>query len=410
MAQNKWNYLYGFSLWLSIGLVFLYGSALQVKAAIRELKVAPDDIVNEVLYEKYEYDEDLRPVRSLGEYIKYQYPSKKSLKGNIISGNTELIAPNKYRVYAGQVYDLQPDGWYELEYDEMPRDDYIDATTPNIVFNWIKKAYASTFYPSSDDGITIGGTSWSTIHSASAGDSLRGGTTMYIQSRRSGSDRNIDVMFLVFDTSSITSSYEVTAADLVLTGNAKQATDALEIKLGIYDSTSSDTIVTDDYDQRGTSLLSDTYITSTAWNSSGTNTFSFNSTGLAYINVDGLTKISGREANYDVPNIEPTVDSGRYLGAATVETTGTASDPYLDITVTEVTEEIVVINSHIAEPIYATSTCEAVDASTTECTYEVSALVKNIAFILYIMLGIMFMFPIGFIFSNLTDKDSKSWL
>jgi len=134
-----------------------------------------------------------------------------------------------------------------------------------------------------------------------------------------------------FDTDTIEGIID--SATLTFTGNGKE--DALSItpSINVVSSAPNNTEapVAGDYSTFGTTLFS-TKIDYSSWNSSGANDFILNASGLANIDVDGITSFGLREAEYDITDIEPTGVSSTSSSAFSgyyAEYTGTASDPKL---------------------------------------------------------------------------------
>ena len=182
--------------------------------------------------------------------------------------------------------------------------------------------------PSSNNGILANNADWATVQAASTG-SLRGAVNNFIQTSLSGG-YNIDRGFMVFDTSSLPDNAVITSVTLEVTGTFKNDSGTDACTYNVFDSTCSDTIVAGDFDLVGTTPYA-TAIAFASWNGAGTNTWTFNATGIAAINLAGLTKICLREAAFDVANTAPA--GVRYVGYSSVSTS-----PVLTITYTATAE------------------------------------------------------------------------
>lgn len=143
--------------------------------------------------------------------------------------------------------------------------------------------------------------------------------------------------FLPFDTSALTSGATVSAATVNVYGSAKVSTIDHNLVIDKTAPASTTVLANTDYDSSHHSfvLQSDTQILCSAWNTAGYNAFPLNATGLSNINTTGVTEFGGK---LDV-DLSDTVPS--WTGAAESygqchfsEETGTANDPYIEITYT----------------------------------------------------------------------------
>lgn len=208
----------------------------------------------------------------------------------------------------------------------------------------------STFYPNADvestsvdgsssynDG-TNPGTVWATMRDAATGTGVNDATSPdTIFTRTTFVEwRNIGRAFLLFDTSTIGSDTIDSATisvnpDEVFNVNTT-ASWTKTVVLVASTPASNTAITTADYDQFGTTQLSDSsYDTSTLGVGSYAS-LTLNATGRAAVNGSGISKFGLRTGN-DNANSEPTDSDGtdRYEGMSikSAETAGTTADPKL---------------------------------------------------------------------------------
>jgi hypothetical protein len=141
-----------------------------------------------------------------------------------------------------------------------------------------------------------------------------------------------------FDTSPIGSGGTVNSAVFSLKLNSKADPDSWGTAFNIFSASpsSDNALVFSDYGQLGTTGYSTAkaYADMTA---GSYNDFTLNATGVAAINKSGITKLGGRESNYDATDTTPTWASGSnaYFYGYFADSTGTTSDPYLTVDYTE---------------------------------------------------------------------------
>ena len=205
----------------------------------------------------------------------------------------------------------------------------------------------STIYPTGNDRTIYkeNSTSWSTTHDATDG---QGGTTNgYCAGRLIGSTYGIYRFFTKFDTSIIGDSDTISSATFALYGEDKPGSPNSQT-FNVYGSTAQDTLDESDYDQGGTTAFSSSPIVLTDWNISGYNTFQLNASGISAVNKTGYTKLSLRQAEYDVGNTAPTISGDIRIGFSTSAYTGTTRDPYLSVTYSSVFAPTVTPQNNLA--------------------------------------------------------------
>lgn len=119
--------------------------------------------------------------------------------------------------------------------------------------------------------------------------------------------RDLRRSLYLFDTSSLDNSTVIVSAVLSLYGESKSDPSNNTPDINIYSSNpASDTAVAaGDYDSVGAIAFCDTPITYANWNTSGYNDFTFNATGIASVNLTGVSYYGARNANYDTANSSP---------------------------------------------------------------------------------------------------------
>ena len=131
---------------------------------------------------------------------------------------------------------------------------------------------------------------------------------------------------IAFDTSSLGATAIISAVTLTLRGGQRYNTTGKTFALNIYSSNASATFTDSDFQGMGTTAYSNTSIDFAVWNTgNGTNSFVFNSSGLAGINKTGNTVFGLRDNNYDAPNIDPNITGS---GNAYVEVNAPNSPGY----------------------------------------------------------------------------------
>lgn len=152
---------------------------------------------------------------------------------------------------------------------------------------------------------STGGSSW---HSAVEANGVSATNMAAINLVRTTSDNvenqwtQIIRAFYAFNTSALPDTCTIDSATLVLKGYDKKddLSDGLW-EIGIYSASliGEETVTYFDFINAGTTLLSDT-IGYSSWSASGNNTFTFNSTGLAYFSKTGNTVFCLRDLAHDV--------------------------------------------------------------------------------------------------------------
>lgn len=217
---------------------------------------------------------------------------------------------------------------------------------PNVVYP-VYTDTVSTFYPdpntettSVDGGVGYSDNqTWDTTHDATDGtDAYGSSATAYIGSQNdSPPNMGIYRAILLFDTSGIDDTHEVTAADLsiYISTLADGDNDGQDYATVVSSTPASNTdITTADYDQVGDAINNPTKLSNDvdlgSMTASAYNTWTLNASGLAAIIVTGVSKFGIREG-HDMEDAQIATARNR-IDFATAETAGTTSDPKLVVT------------------------------------------------------------------------------
>lgn len=207
----------------------------------------------------------------------------------------------------------------------------------------------STFYPdpnietTSVDGWveeTSFSDTWSNIRN-SAGDNSDDSSSIIKLGYDTGNALNtfntIYRMIMLFDTSAIGAGGTVSASTMSLFGNSKSDYNNTLPNINIYGSTPANntSLSSSDYAQTQNTAFS-TAIAYNDYSTSAYNDFTLNADGQSAISVTGISKFSGKNANYDVANSAPAWLLGQSadIQSKSAETAGTTSDPKLVVTYT----------------------------------------------------------------------------
>ena len=254
----------------------------------------------------------------------------------------------------------------DAELQALPNDEYIfTKTIPALFFaSAILPVWTDidrNAYPAPDTGgTTVDGYSLRTttnetwaniIAGAGNGQSDTTGSlyAAYINSGTSADTWNLVVRnHLTFDTSFIGADDTVDSANLYIVGSDKVDNMSTLPDTNLYPGNPANvtTIANADYNNTGNLPLS-TAITYANWSSTATNTFAFNSDGLARIAksgqstcvTSGITCLVTKNANFDVASTTPTNWSSNVVSRLfgnSADAAGTNNDPRLQISYTEV--------------------------------------------------------------------------
>lgn len=146
--------------------------------------------------------------------------------------------------------------------------------------------------------------------------------------------------FIPIDTSGIADGDTVTAATLYMYGFSANDSDNdanAFVSTVQTDQASTTTLVNDDYNNCGATDNPTegndvgARIDITNWNSAGYNTIALNATGLGWVSKTGVTML-GLRSGHDIVDVAVNANGGTRVKFRPGEYTGTAQDPYLDVT------------------------------------------------------------------------------
>jgi hypothetical protein len=248
-----------------------------------------------------------------------------------------------------QYYKDQNNEWWEVDYatttgeafNEQAQVSFLDrmfgmkaiaATTTDIIFPDQNNPGIDT----ADGEIGVNARpSWASAHDAGVGDGIDTTSPDFkscaFQAANSAGSYYVKRLGFIFDTSFLGSSAIISSATFSAYGGSGGSAndDGTSVQLVQNTWANEDTYSTDDFDQFGTTLQSDTSINISSWTTAGYNDFPLNSTGLSNINKTGVTKLGLRVA-LDVSNTSPT--GADYQYAFMSENNGHDKDPKLVIT------------------------------------------------------------------------------
>lgn len=151
----------------------------------------------------------------------------------------------------------------------------------------------------------------------------------------------------LFDTSSLTASASVSSASASFNGDTTDNGDSIGgFAIGLVSSNpaSNTSLANSDYSNVGTTRYAND-IAYSSWSTSSYNTYSMNATGISNISKTSITKL-GLGANYFIDNSAPTWVNNltsRVWGKF-AETTGTSTDPKLEVTYTTLISNLLLLN------------------------------------------------------------------
>lgn len=184
-------------------------------------------------------------------------------------------------------------------------------------------------------------TTWATIISnpgTTSSDTVAGGAVIYIRSTTTTNQwHTVGRGIHLFDTSSLTSSANISTATMSIKGTLKSDGVGISPDINIYSSApaSNTALVAGDYDSLGSTAFS-TAIGYSSYSTAAYNDFALNASGLSNISKTGVSKFGTRNANYDAAASAPTWNSGKttFMYGAYAEASGTTTDPKLVVNYT----------------------------------------------------------------------------
>lgn len=215
-------------------------------------------------------------------------------------------------------------------------------------------ASGDPFYPdehievSSVDGnvfrsLTAGnGTAWTALRNGAgtgSSDTTALDVGMLIRSGQAGNEwRQISRSIYLFDTNSLDDTIIITPSTLSLYAGSKGDNISITPNMNLYASTpnTNTALIDSDYGQIDTTEFATT-ITFAGMTDTAYNDFTLNASGLAAIDVAGISKFGMRNANYDVANSAPTRNADNqasFFVTNFAAQTGTDKDPKLVVNFT----------------------------------------------------------------------------
>lgn len=194
-------------------------------------------------------------------------------------------------------------------------EEYLDAVLLDMASYPLEIGDTSTFYPDADtetatvDGnvwhFTSTNTAWAALVASAGTGAADSNATVYGTYINSDTStpfwKHLYRGIVLFDSSAIGVGKIVTAATLSLYGSSKADDLSITPDLNIYSSApaSNTSLASGDYNSLGSTAFSSA-ITYSDYSVTGFNDFVLNSSGIANIPVDGISKFGVRNANYDV--------------------------------------------------------------------------------------------------------------
>jgi len=281
---------------------------------------------------------------------KYDYISPNTTDKTIIFegdkkfSNTEQISQTQFKFYSGTPFYKDTDSIKLIETAETSINNF-DIQLNELQFKQDELSFFSVpyalaqydtgeMYSSAGDGrIYAGNADWSTVRSASTGTANPTNTEYpFSEGGLSGGTYYITRSFFPFDTSAIPDDAVINSVQFCLFSSASvQDNDQINPANGLlFEGTqaSTTTLVGDDYDNLGTTLLSDTEFKLSEFRTQGYKCIVFNQSGKDIINKTGYTKLAIRPKN-DYENQAPT-NTSNFRGYYS-EQPGVNYDPYLQI-------------------------------------------------------------------------------
>lgn len=325
---------------------------------------------NKVLFSKeidwIELDKNTEKFVNKGKIINYLCASEKEIPqadGEDISKrtkNSQIFPKGKNKegkeVFVGRFYTGEPfykegDKWYQTEVATTTPDAFNRQMGFNSLLGRTALAVATSSYTGAGDGRTNRDDStWSSVRETNDSTSAPATETnsWVYASKTNGASYTLTRGFLPVDTSGIPAAMTILTATLKVYGTAGGNADASR-SFVVVETTQADhtTLATTDFNECGTLDNPDegsSRMTLDNWTESDYNDFALNATGLGWVKkseeastcgsaLTGWTCLGLREASKDIDDVAAT--DHLYDGVHMSEATGTATDPYLEITYEE---------------------------------------------------------------------------
>lgn len=187
---------------------------------------------------------------------------------------------------------------------------------------------------------------WDTMANATDGESgepsnslVNLNVAVFVQHATNDKWQSLTRGIILFDTSGIGSGNgPVTGAVVSIEGKYKNnPAGSQNVNMFSFAPASNTTLTADDWDNVGETKFCDSDIAYANWDVSDVNTFTFNSSGIAAVDLDGISKFCFRDTAYDHSNTAPTHSQGgahdaNIQGWAMEENTAGDKRPFITIT------------------------------------------------------------------------------
>jgi hypothetical protein len=327
-----------------------------------KLQVDKEKILTAEEYEAVKYDERTDELISSETITRYYYVAEKldkevlELKGETYTEakRTENaviweIGKDKEgkelfygRFYPGQQFyqDSATKEWYQIRSATTTPEAYQEQTKESavkVLFNKIiGRAYADdTIKPVSQVGFIAGANNatWSTVHGATTGTKSNNVDNIFVGILKDSSSRfTIRRGYFVFNTSAVSGTIQSASLNFYRVETQRiENTDGYGyeyINIVSFSPADSSSVANDDYNDFGTTKLSQDYAIADIRDNEEPLTFTLNATGIAAINKGGATSLGAR-IGYDTLNQAPTLAASKGVRAYFQDYNNDAKDPYL---------------------------------------------------------------------------------
>lgn len=360
------------------------------------------------------------------------YETKVFYQGDIITQDFDsikdnvLIKDNIYRIYGLPFYKDDMGFYRSVEFSTTTTEYYNENLKQNNFSFFfpllIHSAKAQQFFANGADGIVeyIYEDTWSIVRDSANGESVTANlATDHIKTEDEdgGTNYTCSRAIFSFDTSSLDDDILIASSSFFIKGDQINGTQ--EFTLQEVTLISEPTIAVGDYDgmpDLDTPIASGTD-SNISFDSYDYEEFVFNSEGLSWINKTGYTNIMLREALHDIYDNIPTSANRTYTGFYFSETSGTLSDPYLEIgtyseestsTPEATSSELVASDMEIFNDLgFITAYTEHYESSSTQPDWVEKHIIHIPQAIIYLLL-ILFLWTSKYIIAFFSSKWRKT--
>lgn len=174
---------------------------------------------------------------------------------------------------------------------------------------------------------------WSTARSAAAGTSANDSANIINVNAQEAGNYFIYRSIVLFDCSAIPDTDVISAATITLTSDTTRdggEANSFVVIVGASNPASNTAVVADDFDQVGTTTMSDS-ADLTSWTSGTQFVFTLNASGIANVSKTGISKF-GIKTGHDVNDVAPGAGVESGIDIRSADYAGTSSDPLLTVT------------------------------------------------------------------------------